>query len=288
MEMMIADRTWIWCLTSGLVCAAVVAELQRRRRLNLFGEARLLGVRTGWAARLLPRILPAAAVAAAASIIPESGVTRHTGQERVQTLVFLLDTLWVEPAPGTSTLLAESIRVTAMQFPGVKISACRSGVEEALVPATWDFGGMLVVAERLSLDWQAGRDAGALQPDLDRIAASQGDEGTRAAIVILTTQSAEEVERRSLMPPAGTGLLCVSSAGPRTRFGLCSREGNWSWTDGPEKLPALLESDTRGTGPAAWMRSLDSVQLLAAGSLLLLALDFIWVLLLQGRRSVAG
>jgi hypothetical protein len=290
METLIADRNWIWFLTAGLICGAVTAELLRRHRLKRFGEPGLLGLRTGWMARLVPGILVAAAVTAAASIIPQSEEQRWISQDRVQSLSFLVDSGWVEPDPGNSTLLAEAIRTTTKHISGLKVSVYLSGTAaETLVPASWDCEGVHVLAERISLGWQRIAGPGDLQASLNSIAVVPGDERRDRAIVILTGLSAEEMERRALVPPDGTRLLCLlTSAGAPAQVGACSPEGNWTWAERAESMPALLESHARPTGPVAWLRSRDFIQLLAAGGLLLLAVEFLWVLLLEGRRSLAG
>ncbi len=281
--------TYLWAeiVPAVVLLAWAVAERRRKRRLEAFGDAGVMGLSLPWLPRAAGVFFLIMGLASAAALMP---LPAYESEEKgavtpvtrllidVRSMDFEDDRIWQS--------MEDAVREVLQQTSGLYHSVVIPGRPlETWIPATEDGNGLQMLLTRLRLEIQ--RDA---HPQLAEIihaaAGSSRPAATCCNLVIFTALPAAEIENLLVESPVSTmDLLFVSLAkgGDPVQFGRRSGEAGWTWTTRSESFRVSAGETLQRENQA--QRNFSTLQQLASLAFLLFTLEFICSLAARSTRT---
>jgi len=273
-------------LSAALVLPVMTAwwlsEWLGHRRLKRFGNPAILGIRRRWLPRIAAALMFSTAIAAVAAILQVTEENPKTADPGTPDVFILLE-------PGRLSNRAHSARIWGDMVNIVgkvvgkggdrRFSLWGPGTPPALlVPETCDPLGLLMMMERLALDWQGG-DIISMRRAVHEVAGMPGFEPDRDSIIIITLRDPQDVVMQLgplSTPPLNVlaASLAPSSGAAQPRFGIADADAAWIWSDGEDQLNHFLDrnelaSAERERSPASGWMPMQFLALAAFSVLLL-------------------
>jgi len=260
---------WMEIIPGLLLVGWLLSELQFRRRLRRFGDARILGIAFPWLPRLAAAMISALGVALAAAILPLPATGGKTPISPVTNIVFDLPASRA-PDPGGNERAGAAVRALFAQTPEARFRLLAS--EPALgtlVPATADTKGFEMLLEGLPAPVHPRRSEtlAALQERVRR-------ESAESQYVVLTGLPARDLERIPVSRPLEfSRILFVLPAaeGRGAAMGRRAANGTWLWATAPDGWRRLIFA---AAAASAGSPGLSPVQRSALLAMLFLGIGF--------------
>jgi hypothetical protein len=267
---------WIQILPGMFLVGWAVSEWLCRRRLQLFGDAHVLGVSHPWIPKVAALVLLLLGITSTAALlaIPVTGEGALPGGS--PEIRILLDDLSLDA--GGDMLwdnLENAVQVILDQAPGTHFSVLASGQPpEIWVHPTADVGGLRMVVSRLRLEMKRGS-GGGLAETLTEYLHGQGPDPPRARLAVITAMPSEDLERLPVMQEEGAAyFIFVILSGDRgeMRFGYRATTGEWKWTIEAAALRDMMKAEI---GSSVSWGSLSLMQCYALLAIFLFCAEYV-------------
>ncbi len=263
------DRIFATALVIAVSCAAVGAEILRRRRQRRFGDPHLFGATEGWGVIAASGMLFVASVGTLSGILVRRGNGTQS-RPPVSELAIVIDGGVIDPVAAERGTVADALRAVAPQFPNSRIGVFRlAPLLEEIAPWTFDLEGALILVDRVARE--ASPSLSSLPEQAGTLLGSVGAASPGRRVVIVTRLPASDIEKlfaREGGPP--TLAVSLNDVG-RAQFGARPTAGAWVWASEPRTPASMLRR--RGTPGAGLRAALGLVQVLAGLALLLLTAE---------------
>jgi hypothetical protein len=277
---------WIQILPGIFLLGWAVSEWLCRRRLQHFGDARVLGVSHAWMPRFATLVLLLLGITSTAALlaIPVTGENTLSGGSRE--IRILLDDVSLDARGNTLwDTLENAVQIILNQAPGMHFSVLASGQPpEIWVHPTADVEGLRIVVSRLRFELKRGS-RGGLAETLAGYLHDQGPDSPQARLIVITAMPPEDLERLPLMQEERASyFIFVHLSGDRgeMRFGYRAITGEWKWTAEPAAMRDRLKAEI---GASVSWGSLSPMQWYALLAIFLFCAEYVCR---RAERSAAG
>ncbi len=280
------SHLWVQLLPGIFLVGWAVSEWLCRRRLQHFGDARVLGVSYSWMPRVVALVLLLLGITSTAALlaIPVTGENTLSGVS--PEIRILLDDGSLDA--GGDTLwdtLETAVQVILDQAPGMHFSVLASGQPaEIWVHPTADVEGIRIVVSRMRFALKRGT-GGGLSETLAEHLHDQRPDSPQARLAVITAMPSEDLERLPVMQEDGASyFVFVHLSGDRgeMRFGYRATTGEWKWTVEPAAVGNRLKAEI---GASVSWGSLSLMQGYALLAIFLFCAEYVCR---RAERSAAG
>jgi hypothetical protein len=282
------DYFWVWALALLIACGGSIFEIFGRRRLRIFSNPALSGVRYGWYLKGIGLLFMALGIFSTAAIIPASTSESPKREDSRSAIGILLDSGSFRESASTprdfSNWLGDCIQWIVENAPAEPISIWETGEPaQLLVPSTWDGDSIQLLSSVFQTAQREPRE-GSIPDGIARMVHEQ--RGIIRRIVVISAQPAEEIEHLAQAFKASENVIVFVRATSNTthepQFFCQDREGKWVWEVASNRLGDTLQGELNSKIMGnSWFINMSVIQMLTLLAFVFLSVESMVQLLIR-------
>lgn len=259
-----------------------LGEYLKYRRLEKFGDRRILGVERRWIPKVAGIVLIALGMASIAAIVFPSRRPGSAGPSNSPETRMCLDSASLAPSGSSGSNQWDLLEALVAAIPagdkGHLLALYRlTSPTQPVIPPTADLAGYRILLKRLRIEWSAAAEAGfgEAPAGLDELAAP----GSGHAVLLLTGREPEDIAHRLNAGAMSAGRIAVAQLRKEdstVHYWHRSRDGAWIRGEGIGELAAWIAAAARDEESGARLFGRNhAMRSLALAALALLLAEFL-------------